>query len=149
MIIGLASDHGGFRLKEELKGFVQELGHEIQDYGCFSQESVDYPDPAAAAARAVVAQQCHVAIVVCGTGQGVAIAANKVKGVRAANCHDCFSAQMARAHNNANVLTLGERVIGSELAKLIAKTFISSEFQGGRHQRRVDKITALEEEFDK
>jgi len=147
MLVALASDHGGYRLKEEIKGFVLKLGYQVQDYGCPSEESVDYPDLASAAARAVAIGDCGLGIIVCGTGQGVAITANKVKGIRAANCHDCFSAKMARAHNNANILTLGQRVIGLDLAKMIVETFLAASFEGERHQRRLDKIVALEEEF--
>jgi ribose 5-phosphate isomerase B len=147
MKVALASDHGGFRLKEELKGVIQELGHQYQDFGAHSEESVDYPDLAAAAARAVAGGTCDLGIVVCGTGIGMSIAANKIRGIRAANCNDCFSASMARAHNNANILTLGQRVLGSELAKMIVKIFLATPFEGQRHQRRLDKIASLEEEF--
>jgi ribose 5-phosphate isomerase B len=147
MQIALASDHGGFRLKEELKDVVQTLGFKYVDLGCSCEESVDYPDFAAAAARAVASGDCQLGIIICGTGQGMAIAANKVKGIRAVNCHDCYSAAMARAHNNANILTLGQRVIGSELAAMVAKIFLTTAFAGGRHQRRLDKIAAMEEEF--
>jgi len=147
MQIALASDHGGFRLKEELKDVVQALGFNYIDLGCSCEESVDYPDFAAAAARTVAEGECQLGIIICGTGQGMAIAANKVKGIRAVNCHDCYSATMARAHNNANILTFGQRVIGSELAAMIAKIFLTTEFAGGRHQRRLGKIAALEEEF--
>lgn len=147
MKVALASDHGGFRLKEELKGVIEELGHQYQDLGAPSEESVDYPDLAGAAARAVVAGTCDLGIIVCGTGIGMSIAANKIKGIRAANCNDCFSATMARAHNNANILTLGQRVLGSELAKMIVKIFLATAFEGERHQRRLAKIAALEEEF--
>lgn len=147
MKVALASDHGGFRLKEELKEFISGMGHQYKDYGCPSEESVDYPDLAAGAARAVAHGECDLGIIVCGTGQGMAIAANKIKGIRAANCHDCYSAKMARAHNNANILTLGQRVVGSELAKMIAETFLATSFEGQRHQRRLDKIAAMEEDF--
>lgn len=147
MKIALASDHGGFRLKEELKAVVTELGHQFVDYGCPTEDSVDYPDLASAAARAIASGECNLGIIVCGTGLGMSIAANKVKGIRAVTCHDCFSAKMARAHNNANILTLGQRVVGSELAKMIVELFLSTPFEGERHQRRLDKITALEEEF--
>lgn len=147
MKIALASDHGGFRLKEELKGVISQLGHSYQDFGAPSEESVDYPDLASSAARAVAAGTCDLGIVVCGTGIGMSIAANKVKGIRAANCSDCFSATMARAHNNANILTLGQRVLGSELAIMITKIFLDTPFEGERHQRRLDKIVVLEEDF--
>ena len=147
MKIALASDHGGYRLKEELKEFVTEMGHQFKDYGCESEESVDYPDLASSAARAVAGGECDLGIIVCGTGLGVSITANKVRGIRAVNCHDCFSAKMAIEHNNANILTLGQRVVGSGLAKMIVQVFLSSSFEGARHQRRLDKIAALEEEF--
>lgn len=147
MKIALASDHGGFQLKEELKALVQALGYQFADFGCNCEDSVDYPDFAAAAARAVANGECQLGIITCGTGLGMSIAANKIKGIRAANCHDCYSAAMARAHNNANILTLGQRVLGSELAAMIAKIFLSTAFEGGRHQKRLDKIAALEEDF--
>ena len=147
MKIVLASDHGGFKLKEELKGVINQLGHSYQDFGAPSEESVDYPDLAGAAAGAVAGGTCDLGIIVCGTGIGMSIAANKIKGIRAANCNDCFSATMARAHNNANMLTLGQRVLGSELAKMIVKIFLATPFEGERHQRRLAKIAALEEEF--
>lgn len=145
--IALASDHGGYRLKEELKEVVRGLGHEFEDYGCHSEESVDYPDFAASAARAVAVRECDCGIIVCGTGIGVAIAANKIKGIRAANCSDTFSARMAREHNDANILTLGQRVVGSGLAKAIVEAYLGSSFEGERHRRRLDKIAALEEDF--
>lgn len=145
MIVALASDHGGYRLKEALKAVIRELKFEFVDKGCNDdQASVDYPDYAAAAAQAVAAGEAKLAIIVCGTGLGMAIAANKIPGIRAVTCHDCFSARMARAHNNANVLTLGQRVVGTGLARDIAAVFLSTPFDGGRHQRRVDKICALE-----
>lgn len=147
MKIALASDHAGIELKAQLKALVESLGQQAVDFGTDSTAAVDYPDFAAVAAKAVAAGQCQLGVIVCGTGLGMAIAANKVKGVRAATCHDCFSAAMARAHNDANVLTLGQRVIGSGLALAIAKSFLTTKFEGGRHQKRVDKITALEEDF--
>ncbi len=147
MHIVLASDHGGFELKEHLKKVIEELGHKHTDYGCRSaKKSVDYPDYAAAAARAVAAGDADVAITVCGTGLGVAMAANKIAGIRAATCNDCYSARMARAHNNANVLALGQRVLGEGLAAEIVRAFLAASFEGGRHLRRVEKITALEGE---
>lgn len=147
MKIALASDHGGLQLKEELKGVIESLGHEYVDFGCNCTDSVDYPDFAAVAAKAVAKGDCQLGIIVCGTGLGMAIAANKVKGIRAVSCHDCYSAAMARAHNNANILTLGQRVTGSGLAAMIARTFLTTAFEGGRHQRRIEKISALEEDF--
>lgn len=147
MKIALASDHGGFRLKEELKGLIGQVGGQYVDLGCDSEEAVDYPDYASLAAKAVARGQCRLGIIVCGTGVGMAIAANKVKGIRAAVCHDCFSAKMARAHNDANILALGQRVTGSGLALLIAREFIETPFEGGRHLQRLAKISLIEEEF--
>ena len=147
MKIALASDHGGFRLKEELKGLIEEGGGQYVDFGTGGEESVDYPDYANLAAKAVAAGQCRFGIIVCGTGLGMAIVANKVKGIRAAACCDCFSAKMARAHNDANILALGQRVTGSGLAMMIAKVFIETPYEGGRHRQRLAKISLIEEEF--
>ena len=145
MKVAIASDHGGFKLKEEIIEYLKELGITYQDFGCHGPESVDYPEYAEIASNSVVSGEHDYAILICGTGIGIAIAANKIKGIRAANCHDCFSAQATREHNNANVLTLGERIVGPGLAKMIVKIFLETEFQGGRHQRRIDQITKLEE----
>jgi ribose 5-phosphate isomerase B len=143
--VAVASDHGGYNLKEVIKGYLEELNIEYQDFGCHGLESVDYPKYAKIAAESVVKGDCDFAIIVCGTGVGVAIAANKIKGIRAANCHDCFSAKATREHNDANVLTLGERVVGPGLAKMIVKTFLETKFEGGRHQRRIDQIKEIED----
>lgn len=145
MKIAIASDHGGYKLKSEIIDYLKELDVSYQDFGCHGSESVDYPEYAKIASKRVVAGEYDFAILICGTGIGIAIAANKIKGIRAANCHDCFSAQATREHNNANVLTLGERVVGPGLAKMIVKIFLETKFQGGRHQRRIDQITKLEE----
>ncbi|WP_353893168.1 ribose 5-phosphate isomerase B [Proteinivorax hydrogeniformans] len=145
MKIALASDHGGYRLKSELNEFIKnELKLETKDFGTHGPESVDYPEYAKVAADAVINKECDFAILVCGTGIGISIAANKIKGIRAANCHDCFSAEATRLHNDANVLALGERVVGGGLAKKIVQTFLTTNFEGGRHLRRVEKITKLE-----
>lgn len=146
MVIALGSDHGGFGLKETIKSHLEEKGIPYRDFGTYSSDSVDYPDFAKAVAMAVVNGECERGILVCGTGIGISIAANKVKGIRAALCHDAFSAQMSREHNNANVLAMGERVVGPGLALMIVDIWLSTEFAGGRHGRRVDKITALEQE---
>lgn len=146
MVIALGSDHGGFCLKETIKSHLEEKGIPYRDFGTYSSDSVDYPDFAKAVAMAVVNGECERGILVCGTGIGISIAANKVKGIRAALCHDAFSAQMSREHNNANVLAMGERVVGPGLALMIVDIWLSTEFAGGRHGRRVDKITALEQE---
>lgn len=144
-IIALASDHGGFALKEELKDFLQKAGREVQDFGCFNTDSCDYPDFGAAAARAVAEGACERGIVVCTTGIGISIAANKIKGIRCALCSDPLSAEMTRRHNDANMLALGGGMVGSSLARRIVQVFLDTPFEGGRHQRRVDKIAALED----
>ena len=144
--IALAADHGGFELKEAVKAHLKELGLEYIDFGTHSTDSVDYPDMAVPACDAVVNGQCEKALLFCGTGVGMAIAANKVKGIRACCCSDTFSARMTRAHNDANILTFGERVVGQGLAMELVDAFLTTEFEGGRHQRRVDLITKLEQE---
>ena len=143
MKIAIASDHGGFDLKEQVKVWLQEMGHEVEDFGCHSKESCDYPDFGAAAARAVASGQCERGIVICTTGIGISIAANKVKGIRCALCSEPWSAEMTRRHNNANMLAMGAGAVGPLLARRIVETFLTTEFEGGRHQRRVDKITAV------
>lgn len=147
MKIAVASDHAGFRLKELLKPAFQELGlnAELDDLGCYDESSVDYPDFAAKVAKGVAQGDYDRGILICGTGLGMAISANKVPGIRAVTVTDEFSARMSRAHNNANILTLGERVVGPGLAAQIIKAWLETEFEGGRHQRRVDKMIALEE----
>lgn len=144
MIIGIGSDHGGFDLKEEMKKFLEESGHEVKDFGTHSKESVDYPDYGKVVGEAVVAGEVDRGVVICGTGIGISISANKVKGVRAALCGDVYSARMSREHNNANVIAMGGRVLGVDLAKEILGTYLKSEFQGGRHERRVNKIAEME-----
>jgi len=145
MIIGIGSDHGGFELKEEMKKFLEESGHQVKDFGTHSKESVDYPDYGRVVGEAVVSGEVDRGVVICGTGIGISISANKVKGVRAALCGDVYSARMSREHNNANVIAMGGRVLGVDLAKEILGTFLKSEFQGGRHERRVNKIAEIEE----
>ncbi len=145
MKIAIGSDHGGYLLKEEIKKWLAEHGYEYDDYGTHSTDSCDYPDIAVEVAKAVAAGRNKYGIIVCGTGIGVSIAANKIKGIRAALCHDTFSARASREHNDANILTLGERVIGRGLALEIVEVWLKSEFAAGRHQVRVDKIRALEE----
>lgn len=144
MKIGLGSDHGGLKLKEEVKKHLTERGIEFVDYGVNSEESVDYPDYGKKVGEAVVNGECDKGIVICGTGIGISIAANKVKGVICALCGDTFSAKMAREHNNSNMLALGERVLGVGLALEILDTWLDSEFAGGRHERRVGKILEIE-----
>ncbi|NLM47180.1 MAG: ribose 5-phosphate isomerase B [Firmicutes bacterium] len=147
MKIALASDHGGFQLKEQIAAYLREQGIDFRDFGTDSELSVDYPDFALAAAEAVARGECSLGIICCGTGIGVAIVANKVPGIRAANCHDTYSARMSREHNNANVLTLGQRVVGCGLALDIVEAFLRAEYAGGRHACRVDKITAIEKKY--
>lgn len=140
MKIAIASDHGGFALKQQLLPYITELGHEYADMGCFGAESVDYPDFTFPAAEAVAAGEFDCGILICGTGIGVSICANKVNGIRCALCGDILSAELTRQHNDANMLALGGRIIGIETAKAIVKVFLSTDFSGGRHQRRVEKI---------
>ena len=144
MLIAIGSDHGGFRLKEDIKQYLEERKISFRDFGTCSAESVDYPDISRSVAQAVVGGEYDRGIIICGTGIGVNIAANKIKGIRAALCHDTFSAQMSREHNDANILTMGERVIGPGLALAIVEKWLATEFAGGRHARRVGKITELE-----
>lgn len=144
MVIAIGSDHGGFHLKEDIKEYLLELGYTYEDFGTHSTASVDYPDIAQAVAKEVASGAFSRGILICGTGIGIGISANKVHGIRAALCHDTFSARAARAHNNANILTMGERVIGKGLARDIVKIWLETEFDGGRHAIRVDKIEKLD-----
>lgn len=144
MILVMGCDHAGYLLKEHLKKYLSDQGHEVIDEGCYSDESVDYPDYAEKVAAALKAGQAELGILVCGTGQGMAITANKITGIRAAVCSEVFSARAAREHNNANILALGSRVIGPGTAELITKEFLQTPFAGGRHARRIDLITAIE-----
>jgi ribose 5-phosphate isomerase B len=146
--IAIASDHAGLSLKEELKKLLAERKIEVEDLGTYSGESVDYPDFASRVARGVSRREWPVGVLVCGTGIGMCIVANKYRGVRAAQCTTEFEARMARAHNDANVLCLGERVVGPGLAREILATFLDQPFEGGRHQKRVDKIRDAEDDRD-
>ncbi|MDY5941696.1 MAG: ribose 5-phosphate isomerase B [Eubacteriales bacterium] len=137
-------DHGGFELKNLLIAHLEELGYEVEDEGCFSEESCNYPDYASAVCRAVRADAGSLGLLVCGTGIGMSISANKYRGIRAALCGDVFSAKMTRRHNNANVLCLGARVVGPGLATEIADAFFSSAFEGGRHEKRIAMIGEIE-----
>ena len=147
MRVAIGADHAGLDLKRHLVAELTRLGHEVDDLGTHSSESVDYPPICAAVGRAVVSGEAERGIVLGGSGQGEQIAANKVRGVRAALCNDLFTARLARAHNDANVLSIGARVVGVGLAEEIVTTFLSTPFEGGRHARRVAQLTALEEEF--
>lgn len=146
MKIGIGNDHSALELKAEIIEFLKEKGHEVVDYGTNSPESCDYPQYGEMVARAVVAKEVELGILICGTGLGISLAANKVKGIRAAVCSEPFTAKMSRAHNNCNILAFGARVVGAELAKMIVDTWLNTEFEGGRHQRRVDMIMEIEEE---
>jgi ribose 5-phosphate isomerase B len=145
MKIAIGSDHAGFVLKEHLVAFLRAAGHEVDDHGTDSEESVDYPGICADVGRAVAAGAAERGIVLGGSGQGEQIAANKVSGIRAALCHDLYLARMSRAHNDANVLALGGRVVAPGLAEEIVTLWLATPFEGGRHQRRVDQIHSLEE----
>ena len=142
--IAIGSDHAGYELKQQLAEHLREAGHEVEDLGTHSEESVDYPDFGAAVARAVVGGKAEYGVCVCGTGIGIGIAANKVKGARAAVVHDTTSARMARQHNNANVVCVGARLTGPQAAADAVDAFLAAEFEGGRHQRRIDEISELE-----
>ena len=142
-MIALASDHAGFAYKEKLKRLLDELNLQWRDFGTETQESTDYPDWGHQAAAAVTSGDCDRGILICGTGIGMSIVANKHAGVRAAVCTSATEARLARQHNDANVLTVGERVVGWESVVDIVRTFLSTPFEGGRHQRRVDKIHSL------
>ena len=143
-MIAIASDHGGFALKQELIAQLTKDGVAFEDLGTYTEESCDYPVYAEKLGRAVAAGTYEKGILICGTGIGISMAANKIHGVRCALCSDCFSAEMTRRHNDANVLAMGGRVLGVELAKRIMNLFLSTPFDGGRHQRRVDQMMALE-----
>lgn len=144
MKIGLGADHGGFRLKDEIKKHLQKKGYDTVDYGTNSSESVDYPDYAQKVAESLLKGEVERGILVCGTGIGICIAANKVEGIRCASVSDTFSARMSRAHNNCQMIALGERTIGVSLALELVDAFLSTEFEGERHALRVNKITALD-----
>ena len=148
MKIALGADHAGFRLKDEIKKYLESEGHEVEDFGCHCEDSIDYPDYAFPVCEKVASGQADRGILICGTGIGMTIAANKVPGIRCALVHDLFSAKATREHNDSNVLAMGERVIGPGLALEIVKVWVNTEFsQGERHQNRIAKIKALEEKY--
>ncbi|MEJ8553978.1 ribose 5-phosphate isomerase B [Tepidibacter sp. Z1-5] len=146
--IGIASDHGGYNLKEEIKNHLKGE-YEIVDFGTDSLDSVDYPDYGVKVAEAVISGEVEEGILCCGTGIGISLAANKVPGIRCAVVSDTFSARMSKAHNDANMISLGERVVGKGLALEIIDTWLGTEFEGDRHQRRVGKITEIEKKYSK
>jgi len=145
MKVAIASDHGGIHIREEIKKLLEELNIEYEDFGCDCETSVDYPDYAFPVAEKVAKGEFDRGILICGTGIGMSIAANKVKGIRCALCHDVFSAKATREHNDSNILAMGERVIGPGLAREIAKVWLTTPFTGGRHAKRIDKIAKYEE----
>jgi ribose 5-phosphate isomerase B len=147
MKVALGSDHGGYNLRHAIKEHLEKKGYEVVDYGTYEQVSVDYPDYALKVSLAITEGACDLGVLVCGTGLGISIAANKVKGIIAAPVSDTFSAEMARKHNNANILALGERVVGEGLALKIVDAFFEASFEGGRHASRVDKIIEIEKKY--
>ena len=146
-VIAVACDHGGFALKGEILAHLEKRGVAYEDFGTYSIDSCDYPDFAEAACLAVTSGKCSTAILICGTGIGISIAANKIPGIRAACCSDTFSARFTRMHNDANALCFGGRVVGPGLAIDMVDLFLDTEFEGGRHQKRIDKITELEKKY--
>lgn len=143
--VALAADHGGYELKEAIRKHLDEIGVAYKDFGSFTGEACDYPDMAEAACRAVVAGECDKALLFCGTGVGISMSANKIRGIRACCCSDAFSAEFTRRHNDANALCMGGRVVGPGLGVYLVDLFLNTPFEGGRHQRRIDKMMALEE----
>ncbi len=142
-MIALASDHTALEMKETIKGLLDEMGLEYKDYGTYTSDRCDYPVYGARAAKAVASGECDRGIIICGTGVGISLAANKIPGIRCVVCSEPYSAQLSRLHNNSNMLAFGARVIGPELAKMIARIWLETPFEGGRHQRRIDMIAAL------
>ena len=146
MKIAIGNDHGAVDMKNHVMDWLVKNGYEVVNFGTDSTESTDYPIYAERVARAVVSGECDRGVLICGTGIGISISANKIHGVRAALCGDCFSAEMTRRHNDANIVALGARVVGPGLALKIVDTFLDTEFEGGRHERRVQQMMALENE---
>jgi len=147
MKIGIGSDHNAFQMKEEVRAYITSLGHEVVDYGCYSEEEVDYPGVAFNVATDIAQGKLERGILVCGTGIGMSIAANKVPNIRSAQCHDVFSAERAQLSNNAQVITLGAKVIGVELAKKIVQAYLNVSFQGGNSERKINQIMDKERDF--
>ena len=143
-MIALACDHTGLAMKKEIASLLDEMGLAWKDYGTYTEESCDYPVYGSRAAHAVVSGECDRGILICGTGVGIGIAASKVKGTRVCTCSDVYTATLSKRHNNSNILTMGARVLGPDLAKMIARAWLEEPFEGGRHQRRIDQIAAIE-----
>ncbi|KHD86310.1 ribose 5-phosphate isomerase B [Bacillus ginsengihumi] len=146
MKIGVGSDHNAFDLKEAVKAYIRELGHEVIDYGCFSKDEVDYPGIAFKVATEIKAAQIERGILFCGTGIGMSIAANKIPGIRSAQCHDTYSAERAQLSNDAQIITMGAKIIGEEVAKKVAEAYLNVSFQGGNSARKIAQITDKENE---
>ena len=146
MKISLGCDHGGYALKEHIKAYLESKGHEVVDCGTYSTDSCDYPIFGEAAARKVQSGECERGIVICTTGIGISIAANKIKGIRCAHCADCLEAEKTRRHNDANMMAIGAGFTGKNMAERMVEVFLTTEFEGGRHERRVNKMMALEQE---
>ncbi len=149
MKIGIANDHSAVEMKKEVQAYLESLGYEVINYGTDTNDSVDYPLYGQKVAEAVASGEIDRGVAICGTGVGIGLACNKVKGVRACTCSEPYSAEYSRRHNNANVVTFGARVIGPETAKQIVKVFMATEFEGGRHERRVNQLIDIENEYFK
>ena len=145
MKIGIGNDHAAFELKNTIKAYLESQGHEVVDYGSYSAERCDYPVFGEKVALAVRSGEVERGVLICGTGVGISIAANKVRGIRAAVCSEPFTAQMVRRHNDAQIIAFGARVVGVDMAKMVVDSFLGAEFEGGRHQNRIDLIAAIEE----
>lgn len=145
MKIGIGNDHSAVEMKQEITAYLKELGHEVVNYGTDLNESCDYPEYGEKVGRAVVSGEVEKGILICGTGFGISLAANKVKGVRAVVCSEPYTAKLSRMHNDANILAFGARVVGIEMAKMIVNEWLNAEFEGGRHQRRIDMVMAIED----
>ncbi|EAD0622295.1 ribose 5-phosphate isomerase B [Listeria monocytogenes] len=148
MKIAIGNDHVGIELKPVIVAYLQDLGHEVDDFGAFSNERTDYPEYGKKVAESVAAGKSDLGILICGSGVGISIAANKVNGIRAVVCSEPYSAKLSREHNNTNILAFGSRVVGAELAKMIVQNWLDAEFEGGRHAKRVEMIAKIEDEND-
>ncbi|ECL0264626.1 ribose 5-phosphate isomerase B [Listeria monocytogenes] len=148
MKIAIGNDHVGIELKPVIVAYLQGLGHEVDDFGAFSNERTDYPEYGKKVAESVAAGKSDLGILICGSGVGISIAANKVNGIRAVVCSEPYSAKLSREHNNTNILAFGSRVVGAELAKMIVQNWLDAEFEGGRHAKRVEMIARIEDEND-
>ena len=147
-MLALGSDHVGIELKDVIKKMLDEKGIEYKDYGCYSTERTNYPIYGQKVAKAIVSGECEKGLLFCGTGVGISLAANKVHGIRAVVCSDCYTAVLSRQHNNSNILALGSRVVGIDLAKMIVENWLSAEFEGGRHADRIEMLKEIEEGKD-